>query len=302
MIKNLFSLNLRQFDGDGASDTSGTDQTDAFEQEYGYQESFADTGDTADQQITAQTAAESTKTEEGTETSEDLDKEFNELIKGKFKEQFQARQERAIRSRLKASEADRETIAQGEQLRAKIAARYGLEDASMEDVLAAVDGDDTLLEDAAAQAGLSTAQYKAMSDAKQAAAEAKAELEANRRAAMEEEFNRKLAREEEVCRKSFPDFDFMTEKENPQFTNLLKSGVKMIDAYKFAHMDELMANGMATAASKGAAATAAAVRNNLSRPAEAGIRGSAAVSANLDFGKMSDEDFAKYQAEIMGEI
>lgn len=287
-MKNKILLNLRQFDGEG----DGTEST-------GTQ---AETDTRTQESDSSQVAAEKSESEPTSE--EDLEKEFDTLIKGKYKEQFNARQQKAIKSRFQESEATKAELQAAAKLKDTIALRYGLENASTDDIIAAVQKDESFLEEAAAKAGLSTAQYRSLATMQQRAVNAERALEEEHKAKLREDFSRKLQNDISACQKVFPDFDFETEcAENEQFKELVKSGVDMTKAYKFVHMDELMADGMAMAAHKGAENTAKAVKNNLRRPNEAGASGQAAVTIAVDFSKMSDEEFRTYQEKLMaGEI
>lgn len=278
MTKKIL-LNLRQFDGEGqaAEQTSSQAETDNKQSE------------------NTQAAAE-----EGEIKTEDLEKEFDKLIKGKYKEQFNARQQKAIRSRFQDNEATKAELAAASKLRDTIALRYGLENASTDDILAAVQQDDSFLEEAAAKAGLSTEQYRSMANMQQRAVNAERELEQQRREQMQADFRAKLAAQEAECQQLFPDFDFETEcQDSEQFKDLIKSGVDMTSAYKFVHMDDLIADGMAMAAHKGAENTAKAVRNNLRRASEAGASNQAAATLSVDFSKMSSDEFKAYQEKLM---
>lgn len=287
-MKNIILLNLRQFDGEG----EGTESTGA----------QAETDTRTQESDSSQVAAEKSESEPASE--EDLEKEFDALIKGKYKEQFNARQQKAIKSRFQESEATKAELQAAAKLKDTIALRYGLENASTDDIIAAVQKDESFLEEAAAKAGLSTAQYRSLATMQQRAVNAERALEEEHKAKLREDFSRKLQNDISACQKAFPNFDFETEcAENEQFKELVKSGVDMTKAYKFVHMDELMADGMAMAAHKGAENTAKAVKNNLRRPNEAGASGQAAVTIAVDFSKMSDEEFRTYQEKLMaGEI
>lgn len=286
MTKRIL-LNLRQFDGEG----EGADSTAA----------QAETDSKAQESESSQVAAEESESET---SPEDLEKEFDKLVKGKYKEQFNARQQKAIKSRFQESEATKAELQAAARLKDTIALRYGLENASTDDIIAAVQKDESFLEEAAAKVGLSTEQYRSMADMQQRAVRAERALEEQHKAQLKAEFSQKLQADIAKCQEAFPDFDFEAEcAESDQFKELIKNGVDMTDAYKFVHMDQLIADGMAMAAHKGAENTAKAVKNNLRRPSEAGAGNQAAATVTVDFSKMTDEEFRTYQDKLMsGEI
>ena len=286
-MKNRILLNLRQFDGEG----EGAEST-------GVQ---AGTESKAQDTDNSQVAAEESETET---PSEDLEKEFDKLIKGKYKEQYNARQQKAIKSRFQETESTKQELQAAAKLRDTIALRYGLENASTDDIIAAVQKDESFLEEAAAKAGLSTEQYRSLATMQQRAVNAERALEEEHKAKLRDDFSRKLQADIAKCQKMFPDFDFETEcAENEQFKSLIRDGYDMTKAYQFVHMDQLVADGMAMAAHKGAENTAKAVKNNLRRPNEAGVGNHAAATVSVDFSKMSDDEFRTYQEKLMsGEL
>ena len=285
MTKEILLLDLRQFDGGDGSDAAeaGTSAENA----------SAGAGEGS------QDAAETSKEEQT--TPEELEKEFDELIHGKFREQYRQRQQKAIRNRLKSVEAERGENAKNAELKDAISMRYGLNpDASVDDIMAAIKSDKAFLEEAAAREGLSPEQYQKMAALRQQAHVAQRAADQARYEQMQAEARQRLETETAECREYFPDFDFEMEySENEKFKHQLEMGVSVLEAYKFAHMDEIMANGMHQAAAKGAKVTADAVKNNLRRPNEAGTGSHAAASVDIDYGKLSDEEFHALRDRVL---
>lgn len=286
MTKEIL-LDLRQFDGEG---TDGSDQSAA---------SMAGTSGT-NTGDNSQGAAEA-----GEINTEDLDKEFDDLIRGKYKEQYKNRQQKAIMSRLKGLEADQAAMEQDKELRGTIAMRYGLgANASAADIMAAINSDDSFLEAQAAKEGLSPEQYRKMAAMQAQIDESERKLDALKRTQLQEDIKAKLIQQTEECQAVFPDFDFETEAAtNEKFNELVGLGLPIIDAYKYSNMDDLMADGMGKAVAKSKDMLAAAVKNNLRRPPEAGAGNGAAATVSVDFSKMSSDEFNAYQEKLMsGEI
>ena len=250
----------------------------------------------------AQTTGEQPEAVEGGEgengAEPDLDAEFEEMIKGKYKTAFDKRAQRIAAQKHKQAEGIRKQAEQASGLVNMLAAKYGLENASAEDVQRAVEGDEAFWEASAAKAGMSTDQYKHMQL-----------LEAQNRSLIEQ-YDRsqkeQLAREQydrwmqqsEECKAKFPGFDFQAELQNPEFANFLRNGVPVTKAYMYTHMDELMTGAMATTAKKVTEKAAAAVKSNIKRPVEAAAGGGPAADIHLDFKNMSLEDFQKIQERV----
>lgn len=281
-MTKMYLLDLHQFD---AGDAAGADGTAA----------QAEAGNVATQPGEGQPATDESEAEE------DLEAEFESLISGKYKEQFQARTQRAIGKRMSAMQTDlQKALTENRKLSSKLSARYGLQNASTEQLVEAIDKDDAWLEDAAMKEGLSVDQYRKIADMRDRLAEAESAREEADRERFRREFQEKIDRQAADCKAQFPDFDFEREyNSNETFRNQMKMGADVVSAYKFAHMDDLIASGMAMAAQKGAERTAAAVRNNLQRPQEAGARKVAAATVGTDWSSMSSEDFRAYQEKLL---
>lgn len=278
-----FLLDLHLFDGEGEGEAS----------EIG--ESQAETAEgIAEGQVAAGT---------GEMETEDLDKEFETLIKGKYKDQYKARQQKAVQSRMRGHEAEMAELESANKLRDALSVRYGMQDASSDELLAAINKDDSFLEAAAAKEGLSPAQFRKMSEMQQRAMAAERKANEAEKAQIRANINAKLQKECDECAQLFPDFNFEAECQNEKFKDLVQKGIDITSAYKHVHMDEIMADGMAMAAHRGAQATANAVKANLGRPVEAGARNGAAAAFAVDFNKMSSEEFREYTEKVMsGEI
>lgn len=229
----------------------------------------------------------------------DPEAEFEGLISGKYKEQYDRRVRSTIKKRVGEDKAVRETASKAQRLVSALSARYGLKDATIDDVLQAIDGDDNLYEDAAAKAGLSPEQFRALNSIQAERDSYKNELEQAKRHQLEEEFREKLEWEAASCKSLFPGFDFEREiQQNETFANCIRGGMDVTAAYKYAHMDEIISGGIKMGVEKGAAKTAEAVRSNVQRPVESASGTGAAVSVSRDYASMSDEEFAKLREAV----
>ena len=281
-MKTKYLLDLHQFDGDAGA--AGAESAPAQAENTGNNE----------QPGTGQPAT-------GESDTEDLEAEFDSLISGKYAKQFQDRTQKAIGKRMSRIQGDlQKAKAESGKLLGVLSTRYGMANATADQLLDAVNKDESFLEEAAMREGLSVEQYRKMADMQNRLSEAEREKEEADRERFREQYQQEIERQADECRQRFPDFDLEREyRENETFSNMVKNGVKVIDAYKFAHMDEILASGMAKAAQKGAENTANAVRNNLSRPTEAGARGVSAATIGTDWANMSSEDFKAFQEKLM---
>lgn len=231
---------------------------------------------------------------------EDPEADFDELIHGKYKDQYQKRVNSAINKRLKGSSKDAET---GKKIMSAVAMRYGMKDSDPEAILKALEDDKNLLDDAAAKAGLTPAQYKRMMELEQEKTARERQDERIRKEGLKEQYTRQINKQVAECKKLFPGFDIEKELQNREFSDLLKAGIDVTKAYKTVHMDEIMSGGMKMAMQKGTEKVAAAVRSNARRAEEGGSGSSPAVNISRDYGKMTDDEFRKFREKVKnGEV
>lgn len=199
--------------------------------------------------------------------------EFEKLIRGRYKAEYDARVKSTIQQRLKGS---RETVEKYRALEPTIAIlekKYGVE------------------------AGDLDALSRAIREECDPQAEGKPEDTA------EEERTRMVRQgadriytgwmqEAEQLRKVYPDFDFRGEMANPRFVELLRSRVDVKTAYEVVHKDEIIPAAMAYAAKTVEQKLAGKFRSAGSRPAENGMNSQGAVLLGNDVSRLSKKEIA----------
>lgn len=171
--------------------------------------------------------------------------------------------------------------------------RYKIADGDYKALMAKVENDDAYWLEAADEAGMTVEQYKQMQ-----------KLERENRALLAEQQKRKgeadaerqisaWVQEAEAVKARFPGFDLAVEVKNPQFVDLLRSGVPVEHAYKVLHMDELMNNAVMTTAAATEQKITANVRAKGARPAEAANTPKGAVTYRNDVTKLTKAERAE---------
>lgn len=237
-----------------------------------------------------QTAAPQETQASTTETPPDKGKQFKDLIKGEFKDQFTDETQRIIDRRFRDVNGK---LGAQQPIIDILDQRYGT-NGDMAKLMAAIENDRAYWQDAADQAGMSVEQYQTMR-----------KLEAQNkllRSAQENQQRQWLAQrqyaqwEQEAAkmRETYPDFDLQTASENDLFRLMLHNRYPMEQAYKATFADQLVA--------KAAASAEKAVTDNIkargSRPAEAGANPTPAFTVKDDVSKLTDKDVLS----ILGQI
>lgn len=239
----------------------------------------AETGDAAPQ--SAESAQDTVET--------DLNAEFTELTKGKFKDVYKRNVQSIIDKRLKNVAPLKERVAKTDPIIEMLSRKYGESD--VDKLAQAIENDASFLEAEAERRGLDVEQYKSVYKSEREAENYRLE---NERLKAERDAQAAVAewqsQSEEIKRIYDPEFDFSTEcEENESFTELLKRGVDALTAYKATHTDDLVANAMHVAAQKVAEKTAKAVQNRGQRPTEGGNSGGV-VSGKIDVNSLTGQD------------
>ena len=224
---------------------------------------------------------------------------FDDLIKGKYKDDFNKRMQAAIKKRVgdtKALEAElakaRETLAIAQQ-------RYGTKDGDWDALTNALIEDDQYLEKEAYEKGIDKDTLRAMKRMEhenELLKRNQAELE--RRAREEQAFQKLMAEQAEV-RETYPMFNIDVEAQNPKFEQLVRNGIDLKTAYEVVHHGEILPTAMKIAADKAKEEAAHTVRSNLSRPSELGAGSTNSPAGKVDVSKLSREERDKINQRVM---
>lgn len=186
-------------------------------------------------------------------TASDPDAEFDRLIRGQFKDQYNARVQDIVRKRLKSQE---KTLEQYRALESTVAEKYGIQ-----------------AKDPQALAQAIAAQEQSHREAE----ELPRELE--RRADAKRQYEQWMWQAQQA-RTLYPKLDLRQEVRNPRFMELLSAGVPVGDAYLVAHRDEIIPAAMHYTAKAVEEKLANRIAANGARPSENAMatRGTAVVA------------------------
>ena len=250
------------------------------------------------------------------EESGDLDAEFEELVKGKYKDAFHKRVGKDVKDRVDRANRDRaeleSKVEKSNRVLGLLAAKYGSEDPDT--IYNALRGDNDLWRQNALDTGQTVEDIINGIDSNQAAKAQQAELESLRQYKAANELNNRLQTLAAETRKTYPDFNLEAEFKNPKFRGALDfiaaqneqrnrdSGTndEIFDvtyAYELAHADELRANTIKRTAKAAASAAMQTMQANRSRPQENAAKPTTAAKQK-SYGEMSDKEFADYVQRV----
>ena len=237
------------------------------------------------QEVEASPAAEV-----NTASAEDRNAKFEELIKGEYKDLYDARVQDTIQKRLKSS---KETVERYEALAPTLEAlgkKYGVDATDIEALNRAIEEDDSYYEEEALEKGITVEQLKEIKKIERENADLKRQMEEQNRKENANRLYSKWMTEADETKKIYPSFDLQAEMQNPRFTDLLRSNIDVRTAYEVLHKDEIIPAAMHFTAKTVEQKLANKMIANGARPVENGNSSQGATVTKSDVSQLSKDD------------
>ena len=269
-----------------------------------FAEGAGDGGTGADGAMGATGAAAMSQTEitdaDGT-TAKVIDRkaEFDKLIKGEYKDLYDARVQDTIQKRLKGT---KETVEKYEALAPTLemmAKKYGVDASDIEALNKAIEEDDAYYEEEALEKGLTVQQLKEIRKMERENADLKKQMEAQRNKENADKLVASWMEQSEQVKHIYPSFDLNAEMQNPKFVDLLRvPGVDVRTAYELTHKDEIIAGAMQFTAKTVEKKLTDKIIANGARPSENGMNSQSAAISKSDVSQLSKADILRIQKEV----
>ena len=220
----------------------------------------------------------------------DPEAEFEKLIKGQYKAQYDARMQDTIQKRLKGQ---KETVDKFNALTPTLellGKKYGVDATDIEALNKAIEEDDSYFEDEALERGISVKQLKEIRSMERENADLKRQMQERQ---TQENANKLYAgwiQQAEETKKVYPSFDLRTEMNNPKYVDLLRSNIDVRTAYEVLHKDEIIPAAMQFTAKAVESKLAKKIAANGARPAENGMSSGSAAVVKSDVSQLSKAD------------
>ena len=235
-------------------------------------------------------AAPAAEVQKSTEAPPDLNAEFEKLIKGQYKEQYDARVQDTIQKRLKSS---KETVDKYNALTPTLeilAKKYGVDAADIEGLNKAIQDDDSYFEEEALERGVSVQQLKEIRKMERENADLRKQMQEQQ---TQENANKLYAgwmTQAEEAKKVYPSFDLRAEMQNPKFVDLLRSNIDVRTAYEVVHKDDIIRGAMHFTAQTVESKLAKNIAAQGARPAENGMSSGSPAVVKSDVSQLSKAD------------
>ena len=223
----------------------------------------------------------------------DRNAEFERLIKGEYKDLYDARMQDTIQKRLKSS---KDTVDKYNELTPTLemlAKKYGVDIGDIASLNKAIQEDDSYYEEEALEKGISVQQLKEIRKMERENAALKAQMEQAQRQENGKKLYAAWMQQADEAKKIYPSFDIRTEMNNPKFVDLLRSNIDVRTAYEVLHKDDIIRGAMQFTAQTVESKIAKKVASQGARPAENGMSSQSAAVVKSDVSQLSKADRAE---------
>ena len=249
-----------------------------------------------------------TKVDGATGTQDAKEESFDDLINGRYKQDYQAKFEKALNKRMSKANAQ---IQEGIDFRNKLtpalekfAAKYGIKDSTdIDSIVSAIDSDNSIYEEIATERGVTVEQAKELMQAERIIRQDEIRQQQDaQKIAFQNQMNAWLQEAEEL-KEYYPNFDFELESKNDKFREWLNRGLSVKEAYDQFHLREILSGAMGFAYNQSRQDIADTMRANANRPIENGTSQQQASNySGMSFDKLNQNQIKELlNAASMGE-
>ena len=223
----------------------------------------------------------------------DRNAEFEKLIKGEYKDLYDARVQDTVQKRLKSQ---KETVDKFNELTPTLemlGKKYGVDASDIKALNTAIQEDDSYYEAEAMEKGMSVQQLKEIKRMERENADLKAQMEEAQRQENGKKLYATWMQQADQTKQVYPSFNLEAEMQNPDFLDLLKSNVNVKTAYEVIHMSEIIPAAMQFTAQTVEGKIAKKIASNGARPSENGMSSQSAAVVKSDVSQLSKADRAE---------
>ena len=235
-------------------------------------------------------AAPAAEVQQTTEVQTDPEAEFEKLIKGQYKAQYDARMQDTIQKRLKGTKETVDKYNALQPVLETLAKKHGVDASDIEALQKAIEADDYYFEEEALEKGITVQQLKQIRSMERENADLKRQMQEQQTRENADKLYAGWMNQAEEAKKVYPSFDLRAEMNNPKFVDLLRSNIDVRTAYEVLHKDEIIPAAMQFTAKTVESKIAKKIAANGARPAENGMSSGSAAVVKSDVSQLSRAD------------
>ena len=227
----------------------------------------------------------------------DLNAEFEALIKGKFKAQYDARMQNTIQKRIKDSKETAQKLEAVSPILEMLGKKYGVDASDINALNKAIEEDDSYYEAEALERDMTVDQLKMFKKLEKenkdyARRETERQRQESERQKLEEadRLHSVWLQQEQATKQVYPSFNMEAELQNPEFVDLITNNVNVKTAYEVIHLGEIIPAAMQFSAQAVEQNISKKIAANGVRPSENGTGSRASAVVKSDVSKLTKMD------------
>ena len=223
----------------------------------------------------------------------DRNAEFEKLIKGEYKDLYDARVQDTIQKRLKGQKDIVDKFNALNPTLELMASKYGVDAGDIEALNKAIQEDDSYYEQEALEKGMTVQQLKEIRRMERENADLKAQMEEAQRQENGKKLYAAWMQQADETKKVYPSFNLEAEMADQKFLDLLRSNIDVRTAYEVLHKDDIIRGAMQFTAQTVEGKIAKKIASNGARPSENGMSSQSAAVVKSDVSQLSKADRAE---------
>lgn len=236
---------------------------------------------------------------ETTGPKKDRKAEFDKLIKGEYKDLYDAGVQNILRQRFKGHQETSERLEALSPMLEILGKKYGVDPQDAKALSKAIEEDDSYFEEEAMEKGISVQELKRIRKMERENADLKRQMQDRQQKEQAAQQYATWMRQAEEAKKLYPTLDLDREVKDPQFLGLLRAGVDVGSAYLVLHRDDIIPAAMQSAAKAVEGKLASKIAAGGARPTENGAGGQSAAVVRSDVSKLTRKDRAEINRRAM---
>lgn len=250
---------------------------------------------------TALPAADAQPQNADTESMNGIDRnaEFEKLIKGEYKEQFEQRIKDNLRRRFKESSTLKAKASQSDEIINMLKIKYGISQDNLSEIADAIRNDDGYIKAEAEKKGIEPDTLQKMKELEFENESMKRQIEQSYAQRKMQTTIEKWLKDAKDIGEKYPDFDLKKETQNEAFAKMLKAGIDLKSAYYATHHEDIVNSMVKKASEETSLKITDAIRARGMRPGENGLSNQSTAIIKTDVSKLTPKERAEIARRVM---
>ena len=224
--------------------------------------------------------------------------EFEKLIKGEYKDEYDARVQDTVQKRLKGSKDIVDKYNALTPTLEMMAKKYGVDPGDIEALTKAIEEDNSFYEEEALERGITVQQLKEIKKMERENAALKAQMAEAERQENGKKLYAQWMQQADETKQVYPTFDLQAEMQNQTFLDLLRSNIDVRTAYEVTHKDEIIAGAMQFTAKTVESKIVNKIASGGARPQENGMAKQSAAVVKSDVSQLTNQDIDEVMRRV----